>query len=367
MLARILGADQSNTRHFGELSGMVMQLDQSIVYLELQVPPKDNNTSTCVGLTDRSVDSACANVHVFDCYCQAFINTVIDVGGTGLFGKVCSYLGRVQEDHGGVLCLHMLLWLFHPYDSDKYDTPSIMAWGEANNGMYPLPFIGISRATHLHESFSTHTLGHSSWFQSIDPFLPGQLNESLLPSETNHCYKAFFRPDVTAPVFCVLIAKSYFLAPKEWTPWQHVAGSVQLAMATGNTTTKERIGLLGGLTTDYHSHSFVSMDSECIFNMVVAKYEKWVLHCHCALMLMCFNSKTPVYPEVIREYTCHACIAKHLTKWGPTINAVAEKYQLNEEQERAYQIVANHSCSESPEQLKMNMSGMAGTVKTQVL
>ncbi|KAF8239960.1 hypothetical protein L208DRAFT_1556261 [Tricholoma matsutake] len=54
-------------------------------------------------------------------------------------------------------------------------------------------------------------------------------------------------------------------------------------------------------------------------------------------------------------------------KWGPTINAVLKKYDLNEEQERAYQIVANHSCSESPDQLKMNMSGMAGTGKTRVL
>jgi hypothetical protein len=51
-------------------------------------------------------------------------------------------------------------------------------------------------------------------------------------------------------------------------------------------------------------------------------------------------------------------------KWGPTINAVLRKYNLNEEQERAYQIVANHSCSESPDQLKMNMSGMAGTGET---
>ena len=55
------------------------------------------------------------------------------------------------------------------------------------------------------------------------------------------------------------------------------------------------------------------------------------------------------------------------SKWGPTINAVLKEYDLNEEQERAFQIVANHSCSESPDQLKMNMSGMAGTGKTQVL
>jgi PIF1-like helicase len=55
------------------------------------------------------------------------------------------------------------------------------------------------------------------------------------------------------------------------------------------------------------------------------------------------------------------------SKWGPTINAVLKEYDLNEEQERAFQIVANHSCSESPDQLKMNMSGMAGTGKTRVL
>jgi hypothetical protein len=102
--------------------------------------------------------------------------------------------------------------------------------------------------------------------------------------------------------------------PKEWTPWQRVAGGVQLAMATGNTTTKERIELLGGLAT------------ERIFNMVVAKYEKWVLHHCCALILMRFNSKTPVYPEVIREYTRRACVAEHLNLLEFVVNRVTPSF-----------------------------------------
>jgi hypothetical protein len=79
------------------------------------------------------------------------------------------------------------------------------------------------------------------------------------------------------------------------------------------------------------------------------------------------NAQLFVANEVKVVTKAHLTQSFETTKWGPTINAVAEKYQLNEEQERAYRIVANHSCSESPEQLKMNMSGMAGTGKTRVL
>jgi hypothetical protein len=43
------------------------------------------------------------------------------------------------------------------------------------------------------------------------------------------------------------------------------------------------------------------------------------------------------------------------------------KFKLNKEQEHAYQIIANHSCSDTPDQLTMNIAGMAGTGKTQVI
>ncbi|KAF8220725.1 hypothetical protein L208DRAFT_1538249 [Tricholoma matsutake] len=76
----------------------------------------------------------------------------------------------------------------------------------------------------------------------------------------------------------------------------------------------------------------------------------------------------PFVPNEVKVVTkAHLTQSFETTKWVPTINAVLKKYELNEEQERAYHIVANHSCSESPEQLKLNMSGMASTGKTRVL
>ncbi|EEB97111.1 hypothetical protein MPER_03631, partial [Moniliophthora perniciosa FA553] len=39
------------------------------------------------------------------------------------------------------------------------------------------------------------------------------------------------------------------------------------------------------------------------------------------------------------------------------------KFQLNEEQERAFRIIANHAASKTPEQLKMYIGGMGGTEK----
>ena len=44
-----------------------------------------------------------------------------------------------------------------------------------------------------------------------------------------------------------------------------------------------------------------------------------------------------------------------------------EKFNLNSEQKRAFQIIANHAISESNDQLKMYLGGMGGTGKSQVL
>ena len=54
-------------------------------------------------------------------------------------------------------------------------------------------------------------------------------------------------------------------------------------------------------------------------------------------------------------------------KWQDVIDRVALEFELNKEQEHAYCIVANHSCNETPEQLTMNLAGMAGTGKTHVI
>ena len=49
------------------------------------------------------------------------------------------------------------------------------------------------------------------------------------------------------------------------------------------------------------------------------------------------------------------------------INLVIKDRTLNQEQERAFRIVANHATQHNPEQLKMYIGGMAGTGKSQVI
>ena len=49
------------------------------------------------------------------------------------------------------------------------------------------------------------------------------------------------------------------------------------------------------------------------------------------------------------------------------IDLIVIKFLLNKEQERAFQIAANHACNSYSEQLKMYIGGMGGTGKTQVL
>lgn len=49
------------------------------------------------------------------------------------------------------------------------------------------------------------------------------------------------------------------------------------------------------------------------------------------------------------------------------IAAIITQFTLNEEQARAFSIVANHATLKNPEQLKMYLGGMAGTGKSQVI
>ncbi len=49
------------------------------------------------------------------------------------------------------------------------------------------------------------------------------------------------------------------------------------------------------------------------------------------------------------------------------VDNVVTHYRLNEDQERAFRIVANHVTSENSEQLKMYLAGMGGTGKSQVI
>ena len=67
---------------------------------------------------------------------------------------------------------------------------------------------------------------------------------------------------------------------------------------------------------------------------------------------------------VNKSYLSHSFSSK---EWRQTTEDVSKQFKLNKEQDRAFRIVANHACSTDSEQLKMNIAGMAGTGKSQVL
>ncbi|KAF9563127.1 hypothetical protein CPC08DRAFT_633275, partial [Agrocybe pediades] len=48
-------------------------------------------------------------------------------------------------------------------------------------------------------------------------------------------------------------------------------------------------------------------------------------------------------------------------------NDIVKTFNLNQEQERAFRIIANHASCVAPDQLKMYLGGMGGTGKTQVI
>ena len=54
-------------------------------------------------------------------------------------------------------------------------------------------------------------------------------------------------------------------------------------------------------------------------------------------------------------------------EWESKIDSVKRMFHLNADQERAFRIVANHSCLPNSKKLKMHIGGMGGTGKSQVL
>ena len=57
----------------------------------------------------------------------------------------------------------------------------------------------------------------------------------------------------------------------------------------------------------------------------------------------------------------------HTTKHNASIDKVCREFELNEEQERAFKIIANHIVTPGSEPLKMYIGGMGGTGKSRVL
>ena len=57
----------------------------------------------------------------------------------------------------------------------------------------------------------------------------------------------------------------------------------------------------------------------------------------------------------------------HKAGCSDLVDSTVKEFLLNQEQEHAFRIVANHAICEKPEQLRMYLGGMGGTGKTQVL
>ena len=80
------------------------------------------------------------------------------------------------------------------------------------------------------------------------------------------------------------------------------------------------------------------------------------------------HSSSSFVPNNVRVVD-KSCMSRSFSSkvWQQTTEDVSNLFHLNEEQDRAFRIVANHACSPDSDQLKMNIAGMAGTGKSQVL
>jgi len=73
-------------------------------------------------------------------------------------------------------------------------------------------------------------------------------------------------------------------------------------------------------------------------------------------------------PDEVRVVTKSYLSCFFVSKeWQATIEDISSHFHLNQEQDHAFRIVANHACDPDSEHLKMYIGGMAGTGKSQVL
>ncbi|PPQ76034.1 hypothetical protein CVT25_002005, partial [Psilocybe cyanescens] len=57
----------------------------------------------------------------------------------------------------------------------------------------------------------------------------------------------------------------------------------------------------------------------------------------------------------------------NIQEQNDAVDRIVVQFTLNEEQERAFRIIANHASSLAPDQLRMHLGGMGGTGKSQVI
>jgi hypothetical protein len=71
--------------------------------------------------------------------------------------------------------------------------------------------------------------------------------------------------------------------------------------------------------------------------------------------------------EVVKEEYIDRMFKTFIQADEKLVNDTMKEFLLNEEQERAFRIIANHATIEIPEKLKMYLGGMGGTGKSQVI
>ncbi|KAI0069439.1 hypothetical protein K474DRAFT_1754661, partial [Panus rudis PR-1116 ss-1] len=82
--------------------------------------------------------------------------------------------------------------------------------------------------------------------------------------------------------------------------------------------------------------------------------------------LVASNNSVDAVKIIDQSYLTKKFIANNIDD-QKLIDITTKQFSLNEEQERAFRIIANHSVQPSGEQLKMYLGGMAGTGKSQVI
>jgi hypothetical protein len=125
-----------------------------------------------------------------------------------------------------------------------------------------------------------------------------------------------------------------------------------------------------GALTSHEPVSGIRMGSE--WKEVVASkrrevLEKWMQSFQVGRSADNPSSSKPLFQGVKIvdiDYLEKKCVSQD---WRSEMDSVAKMFHLNADQERAFRIVANHSCRPTSEKLKMYIGGMGGTGKSQVL
>jgi len=106
-------------------------------------------------------------------------------------------------------------------------------------------------------------------------------DSSLTPaqrSQSSYCYHSFLQPHIAPPVFQILLTEACLLAPAHGAELNRIMDTILRAIIKRPLTEFEVMSLIGGYENSLHSHTFVDVDSEGIFNVIMAYINGWVLY-----------------------------------------------------------------------------------------